>query len=196
MRSLPTTIAWIRLSDEYERKQTTQLPFVGIQSLKPILFYQQLISFSSLGLRIGQTSTRYTASTVQCTTTSRGTTLKLPQKKQQRHVRSWRGRREWENEIERGMTMFWKTDGCTAPLCVSFLRLKKRQINSRLVFGSNTCVISAPPAASAANGLWKEVEVLLLSSDYWKDIVHVECLSQIYSIAAKCNRTWGRVRGF
>lgn len=123
----------------------------------------------------------------QCAATPRETTTKLHHKKNNNNGIE-RRRREWENEIEGGMTALRKTDCCTARLCVSFLRLKKRQINSRLVFGSNTCVISAPPAAVAANGLWIEVEVLLLSSAPLKRYCSWWISSQIYRIDAKCNR--------
>jgi len=49
---------------------------------------------------------------------------------------------------------FGKTDCSIAPPCVTFLQLKKQQNKqSSCFFGSGTCVISATPAAAAANGL-------------------------------------------
>lgn len=148
---------------------------MGIQSLNPILFYQQLISFQSLR----QATKRYTApcnAVPHCEKPHRSCL-----KKQQRHKKKKKKERvgKWDRErndsVQKNRLLYRST--------VRIISSAQEAANKQpSCFWLNTCVcvcvffFSAPPAAVAANGLWIEVEVLLLSSACWKDTVRAGSL--------------------
>lgn len=61
MRSHPTTIGWIRLSAEHRREQTTQLPFMGIQSQNPFSVLSTINLFLEPRTWTGQATEQHNA---------------------------------------------------------------------------------------------------------------------------------------
>ena len=61
MRRDPTTIGWIRLSAEHRRKQTTRLPFMGIQSQNPFSILSTINLFLEPRTWIGRAAKQRTA---------------------------------------------------------------------------------------------------------------------------------------